>query len=589
MKTTWIVAVRVLCLSCLLAACGGGGGGGSTDSGGVKETATQPTPVSKPVNKPAPAPVNPPVSQPQPAPVPVPTNPEPIAPAPTAKVRTVAATSCPVQQQLGDAQQDGLHIAAVHWLQVVSQSGDDPDTVLAGEKAVRVRVDVLADKTGIAPVNPMLHVYDPRSQRCQSIRLRGPATYPKTTDPLTLKTAFVADLPADLVRTGIAVVVDVASASGRTPAEADKTYVVLKPQVAAAISADVHFIPLTMAGHTGQIKVTPAEAASLLSRLFPYSKVTTHIDAPLKIVTIPDSEFKDYGLLGILFDTANQDNDKKITRELHERCQRLNPNKLPAHRAVKCIGLLPTEIKPTAFAGGRMGHQDGWVVNEISGTVLVAPSLLQVDDRSVHSPDTDSHWLSGNALTLAHEYGHLLSLDHAGCGAQDVERRFHTKGTLGMGEGGLGAGAGYDRVRDFYFSAASKKTDGTPRFHDLMSYCDVQWMSDLGYRQAIHYLATGKVPKAPARSSADILFKISEGSAGWQSDQVTSFPVRLEDVWPRLKLVGYIGNAHQYLSLQAEPGHLDSGPYYARVPGDKDQYSLLTKDGGRLKNWVIGH
>lgn len=583
MESAWIAPARVLCLSCLLAACGGGGGdGGSTDAAGVKETATQSVPVSRPVNKPVPAPVPAPINTPVSQPQPVPVSPEPMAPAPSAKVRTVAATSCPVQQQLGDAQQDGLHIAAVHWLQVVSQSGDDPDTVLAGEKAVRVRVDVLADKTGIAPVNPMLHVYDPRSQRCQSIGLRGPATYPETIDPLTLKTAFVADLPADLVRTNIAVVVDVASASGRTPTEADKTYVELKPRVAAAISADVRFIPLTMAGHTGRIEVTKAEAASLLLRLFPYSKVTAHIDTPLVIQTIPASEFHTTGL-GILFDTGNQDNDKKITRELHARCQRLSAQNLPAHRAVKCVGLLPTEVKPVSFSGSDPGHQAGWVVNTISNTVLVAPSLLQVDDRSVHAPDTGRHWLSDNALTLAHEYGHVLSLDHAGCDARDHDQRFHAKGTLGT------AGAGYDSVRDFYFSAESKKADGTPRFHDLMSYCKLQWMSDLGYRQAIAYLATGQVPKAPGRAIADILLRISKGAADWQSEQVKSFPARLENVSPTFRLAVFQpGVASRYVMLQAEPDKVATGPFYATVSSAADQYGLYTgSQNTLLKAWWV--
>lgn len=507
---------------------------------------------------------------------------------PMAATRSVAAGSCPVSQQLAQAQHDGLRVAGVHWLQVVSQAGDDPDTVLAGEKAVRVRVDVLADKAGVAAVEPRLHVYDPRNRHCQSIALHGPATYPQSIDSLTLKTAYVADLPADLVRTDMAVVVAVASASGRSEAEADKTYIELKPRVVAAVHEQVYFIPLTLGGQTGRIDVTPAEAASLLSRLFPYSTVTAHIDVPLDIPAVPASALQDHGGLTV-FDF---DNDVKIMKELQARCQHFNPEHLPAYRAPKCVGMLPDGVRAASFDEGQLtGLIGGWTMEKASWSALIGPSLTQVDDHSVVSPDSGRAWLASAANTVAHEYGHLLGLGHAACGAKASGQKLHDKGTLGLGMGAAGtgsAGAGYDNVRDFYFSAASKKSNGSPRFHDLMSYCHLPWMSDRGYRQAIAYLATGKTPTRIHDLQAQVKLKLWERPAGWRFEVVEGIPDNLVSVssYFKLEAVGRHGESASVL-LQAEPGEQTTGPFYATVPVARERYALRSWSGELLLDWKV--
>ncbi|MCY3600279.1 MAG: M66 family metalloprotease, partial [Gemmatimonadetes bacterium] len=119
-------------------------------------------------------------------------------------------------------------------------------------------------------------------------------------------------------------------------------------------------------------------------------------------------------------------------------------------------------------ADGASGHYMGvppWIDGGAIGVAYIG-SHLSVSRLDGH--------------TVAHEFGHNLSLSHSPCGGpQGVDGRFpHPGGRIGAW--------GYDRLAG---------TLVEPTATDLMTYCRANdWISDYSYKKALHY----RNPSAPA-------------------------------------------------------------------------------------------
>lgn len=451
----------ILTLSALVSACGGGGGGSSS-------------------------PANDPVSS-TPVVITTPSN--------NASLREISG-DCRFTQNLGAPRNDNLRISSVSWLQSVQLNSDAPDTRLAGGKAVKMRIDVLASNSPLTPVVRNIRVYDPDTATCTTLPVSAPYRVPGSINTRDLNSAMTADIPANLVKPGMSVALWLDDGAGRSASEADATYRILTPRVAPIIEETVRIIPIRLLGTTGNIN-SAADIESLLERLYPVSKVNV-VSAPA---------FDVGGLLtgllsgngGLLSGTIGQ--MQNLLDLLDDRCAALNGRQSSARSAPKCIGMLPNNLIFNSSSGS------GQVVGlaYVGGTTLLARAVTTVDNLGVNSPYSGNHWINFNAMTLAHEFGHLMDLDHAACGgATGLDPRLYSDGQLGNG-------AGYDAVRGAYFSSAN-----TDEFADVMSYCGKEWMSDRGYLAAMAYRNGTASIAARTTGESDQWLKISLGATGWK-------------------------------------------------------------------------
>ncbi|MXX90378.1 MAG: hypothetical protein F4205_04115 [Gemmatimonadetes bacterium] len=109
---------------------------------------------------------------------------------------------------------------------------------------------------------------------------------------------------------------------------------------------------------------------------------------------------------------------------------------------------------------GRSGHYMGLMSGNIAGAAGVA-----------HSPGWSS-FARADALTIAHEFGHNLSLGHAPCGSatgRDPQYPY-PDGSIGVW--------GYDFADQRLVH---------PSTADLMSYCGPRWISEYNFSKALDY------------------------------------------------------------------------------------------------------
>lgn len=485
--------------------------------------------------------------------------------------RNVAVT-CPFSQNIGAARGDGLRIAAVSWLQTSELDAAAADTRLMAGKPVLARVDVLSDNGAPAPTTRDLLVYDRASQRCERIVLNGPAHSPTTVDKLTLDTAYTATIPARLVQPGLSVSIVLDDDAGRSSAEADQAWRVFEPEVAPATTELLRIIPLRHRSVDGYVQ-SPANLAALLVRMHPVAAVTTTVEAVLTPLSLAGS--------GSEASYATMEN---VLDELDDECARLNGAQASASTAPKCLGVFPDNIvfRP-------LGSPNSKVVGlaYVGGTTMLAESVGTVDVSAVSSPYADNHWLALRAVTVAHEMGHLLNLDHANCGgASKTDPRLYS-------DGRLGGGGGYDSGRGFYFSGLGKHADGQQQFGDLMSYCLKEWASDRGYLAAMAYRSPA--PRARTSSSAKISpsarwLKISHTANGWKLRRVSFAPASLKTTDLSLIVQDALGSERLSLSqaVISDAGGGSQGPYYLYL-GDRQIRGLqLMRAGELVQDLLIG-
>lgn len=449
--------------------------------------------------------------------------------------------SCKFTQTIGPAQNDGLHIAAVNWLQVVGQGAEDPDTRLVAGKDVTIRVDLLANNAGVqAPSTAKIHIYDAEApaKACRSFRLRtSPGPVPETANISLLEDAYSARIPAKLVKPGMRAYIQFDDANGRSLAEADLTYRALAPEVVPELKLHLNVIPISYKSpgawppveETGSLG-DEEELKRLVTRTLPFSTVTVETQGPVA-VTLDGMEWvvNANGSSGY-YGYASQ--IEALSVQVSEACIKQMPTQLPAGTLTRCVAVLPDNLNlkvdkkltEETFVAGlpqdviaqlRVDQDDirldrksphklsmidlggvGWPNQSIKGQewpgALFTRSMSSVDRESVRSGDyldvagpyERTHWLSQTARTLVHELGHTAGLDHARCMVLDhFDDRLYADGRLGAN------GMGYDEYKHYYFSVQGAKTQGgLPQFADVMSYCGKEWMSDKGWRLMVDSL-----------------------------------------------------------------------------------------------------
>jgi len=508
-----------LTLSLLLSACGGGGGGASvSNSGALKPTTTVTS---------------------------------------DGRSRQVSAP-CGFSQTLGPARADNLRIDRVSWVQTAVLDAAVTSTRLIAGKPVLVRVDLLADTAPAAPASAYLLVSNPDTTSCTRISLSGPASVPAVTDVQTLATAFSASIPANLIQPGASVSIVFDDSRGRTATEADSTYRVYDLPVHSALTETIRVIPVTYKGQNGSVSNT-ADLAALMTRLHPVTRFTLQTEAAFAPPSLNQS------LLGLLGTGQESFTTMQAAlSELDDECARRNGSQSSARTAPKCLGVFPNNL---TF---RSVSSNGSIVGlaYVGGITMLTQSVSATDNFSVISPYGGSHWLDFRALTVAHEYGHLLNLDHAACGGPtDTDPRLYA-------DGRLGGGGGYDPLRNFYFSSQRLGNDGQPQFGDLMSYCAKEWSSDRGYLAALSYRGAGSA-RASAASSPDTpaershWLKIAVQGNQWQLRTVDFTPATLRATSMAMQAETATGTESLpvYAAVLPDAPDAPRGPYYVDLAG----------------------
>lgn len=538
LKQHMLKGIPIALATMLLSACGGGGGGSTTSPTLNGVTASvQPPAVT----------------------------------AADGSARTIQS-SCPITQKLTTtAVGDNLRINDIQWLQTVQLDAAATTTRLVANKDVKVRIDVLSDTVRAIPNQLALRVFDPATNGCTLIVLATPTQVPTSIDQTTLSTAFVGTIPANLVKSGMNATLQVDDSTGRTATEANQTYRYVQPQVIAIAPQVIKIIPITVAGVTGHFTST-ADMTTLIKRLYPISDVTVIMQPPVSLLSLALTNLTSLvsqlvGTLGIMNNALS---------ELDDVCNTLNGPQANALVSPKCVGLFPDNLifKPATGSGQITG------LAYVGGTTLIANSVSSIENLSTSDPYQGA-WIAQSAMTVAHEIGHIFSLNHGNCGGPSgLDPRLYP-------DGRLDGSAGYDAVRNLYFSSTKMNSGGSPIFSDVMSYCNVPWTSDRGYKVALSYLSGGAadvttaaniVPTASAArvtstaaesiaasTPAKQWFKISLTPKGWLIRHSSFAPSTLKSSDLSLQVISQNGTETLPLFstvISAGDGVTNYGPYY---------------------------
>jgi len=482
-------------------------------------------------------------------------------------------SECPITQTLmtEGARADGMRIEEISWLQTVQLDPDHADTRMVAGKVIKLRVDLLADTNPLSPLQRIVRVYDPSNESCTDLTLTGPNRVPNSINVESISaTAYSVTIPANLVKPGMSVSVLFNDNTGRSAAEADETYRVLKPTIAPAVTETIRIIPIKLLTQQGFFS-SPQDMSDLITRLYPITNVNVIETAPYTLsLSLIDSLTLLLG--GTYVGTIGQ--MQNLLSLIDDYCQSLNGGFSNARTAPKCVGLLPANLifRPT---GSTTSQVVGLAY--VGGVTMLARSVSEVD-TSTNNPYVSSHWISFDAMTVAHEYGHLLNLDHANCGSPSMlDSRLYTDGRLGKG-------SGWDALRDIYFSS-TRLLNGQPQFADVMSYCGKEWMSDrgylatLGYRSGSAYIA-GRVDGQDAESGQWL--KISLQPEGWKVSKVGFAPATLRHTDLTLAVDSAQGTAELKLrsAMVSEHDVTDNfGPFYVNI-GQRKPHQLRIRAKG---------
>ncbi len=492
--------------------------------------------------------------------------------------RQINAT-CPFSQKLGPARTDNMRIDRVSWVQTVELDASAGNTLLIAGKPVLARIDLLASSLPASPDSAYLLVSNAAATSCTRINLAGPGSVPASRDPQTLNTAYSASIPANLVQPGASISVVFDDADGRTASQVDNLYRVYELPVHSALSESIRVIPITYKGFSGSVS-NNADLAALLTRLHPVTSFTLKTEASFAPPSLSQSVLDVLNNGSETFETM-----QAVLSELDDECAKRNGAQSSARTAPKCLGVFPANLTFRSGTGSVVG------LAYVGGVSMLTQSVSATDTFSVISPYNSSHWLDFRALTVAHEYGHLLNLNHAACGGPtDTDPRLYS-------DGRLGGGAGYDSARSFYFSSQRLSNDGQPQFGDLMSYCAKEWSSDRGYLAALGYRGAGSARITASASEAPApshWLKVSQQQGQWQLRPVSFAPATLRITDKVMQAQTALGMVPLpvYAAVIADAPEATQGPYFVDlgdlVPQQLQLSVLPLANGLTSKIWSAG-
>jgi hypothetical protein len=321
-------------------------------------------------------------------------------------------------------------VSGIQLAQSLLFNTDDSQLVLVSGKAALVKVNVTTTDTAAPKPSGTLRVDNVNGGASRDLLLTAPTAAVPTTVPQvpSFSDSYTAFIPADLVKPGLRLTVQVGGAAATT----------LTPRVGGGVP--MRFVPISVkiAGVAGTV---PVDQAAHIQALFPVATVSTQAHPAYtssRVTILPTT------------DAGWSDAFGKVLGEL-------------------------ADLHTIEGAGGH-DHYFGFIPKRTWGLAGLAyvrgSSGVGFDMPSAPTTVRD---------VVAHELGHNFSLPHAACGGAGSPDPNYPYPDANLGKPG----------RYVWPFLADSQTFYDPRptdRHDIMSYCGGQVFSDYNYRQMQVYL-----------------------------------------------------------------------------------------------------
>ncbi|HET7251471.1 MAG TPA: hypothetical protein VFI79_16585, partial [Gemmatimonadales bacterium] len=325
-----------------------------------------------------------------------------------------------------------------------AQTLNDSEALIAGRPAL-VRVFVRATLNS-ASVPSVRLSFNNGSTLLSSVNIAGTVPAPTVLNEGDLSTTWNYSVPGSLVQSGISITAEVDPDQLITEGnEGNNTLTFVEP-VRTTAPQSYRFVPIKQTGNGLTGNVTSANLSTYgdtAYRLFPITQPALSLHATYTTSTNVDAN-----------------TDAVWTQILSE-----------------IDALRVAENSPATYVGVvRITYTVG-----ITGIGYIGrPTAVVYDDQT---------W---RGVTVAHELGHTYNRQHApGCGAGSPDKNYPYAGGI---DGVYGT--------DVFSSPALLYA---PTIHDIMGYCDDNWISDYTYNGILNYIATSNLMAAALPAQHSIL------------------------------------------------------------------------------------
>lgn len=414
-------------------------------------------------------------------------------------------------------------LASVQFAQSMLYASGDAQLVLVANKPTLLKVNVTAPAGTTVPAGT-IRIDNTVDGTSRDLVLAAPRRGLPTTvsETQSFDDAYSVTVPAELVKAGLKVTVNVAGATAQS----------FTPRVGGGTA--MRFVPIAVkiAGTTGQL---PADQSAHLRALFPVSSVTLRAHPTFtsgRVTSLPTTDAQWSDAFG------------KILGELND-LHRIEG----ATRQDYYFGFIPK--RTWGLAG--LGY--------VPGTSAVGFDMPS-------NPDTVRD-------VVAHELGHNFSLPHAACGGAGSPDPKYPYPDANLGKPGRYIWSYLSDTNSFY---DPRPTDR----HDIMSYCGGTVFSDYNYRLMQTYLTPADASAAAAQVKGAAASSDGDAQAAAQDVMLVSGTIRGRQVAinPVKTLVAKpdrVGGPYQ-LRVQTTSGEVKDYAFTAQSldhDGDQQHFSVL--------------
>ena len=334
-----------------------------------------------------------------------------------------------------------------------AQTLSDSAALIAGRPAL-VRVFVRATQSSAAIPSVRISFYN-GSTLLSSTTVAGTGPAPTAPSEGTLSATWNLSVPGSLVQPGISITAEVDPDHLIAEGNESNNTLVQAEVVRSTAPQSYRFVPIKQTGNqlTGNVTIANVSTyGDTAYRLFPITQPTLDVHQTYTTSTNVDNG-----------------SDASWTQILSE----IDALRVAEHSPATYVGVVRVTY-PSGIVGiGYIGR----------------PTAVVYDDQT---------W---RGVTVAHELGHTYNRQHApGCGAGSPDKNYpYAGGIIGI------------TGTDVFSSPALLYA---PTIHDIMGYCDDNWISDYTYNGILNYIATSSLMAAatlPAQRSLLVWGSIRNG------------------------------------------------------------------------------